>query len=71
MEKKFLSFNEVMEFLGMSRQKVYNLLAEGMPSYKLKGRRLFDRDELIEWVKSHRNDKEKKPRKKGGELRKK
>ncbi len=63
MEKKFFSFNEVMEFLGMSRQTVYNHLAAGMPSYLVGKRRLFDRDELIQWVKSHRNDKLKKPAK--------
>lgn len=71
MEKKFISFNEVMEFLGMGRQTIYNLLVRGMPSYKLGGRRIFDRDELIEWVKSHKNDRMKrkpkrKSKKKGG-----
>ena len=63
MEKKFLSMAEVTEFLGISRQSIYRLLSQGMPRYKLGGRRIFDRDELIKWVKSHRNDK---PKKKGG-----
>jgi len=66
MEKKFLSIAEVTEFLGISRQTIYRLLSQGMPCYKLGGRRIFDREELIEWVKGHRNDKPKrKTRKKG------
>jgi excisionase family DNA binding protein len=60
MEKKFISIGEVIKLLGMSRQTVYKLLDEGMPSYKLGGRRIVDRDELIAWVKSHRNDQPKK-----------
>lgn len=64
MEKKFLSIEEVIEFLGMSRQKVYSLLDQGLPSYKLGGRRIVDREELIEWVKSHKNNRAKKKAKK-------
>lgn len=63
MEKKFLSISEVMEFLGISRPTIYRLLSKGMPCYRLGGRRIFDREELIDWVKGHRNDK---PKKKGG-----
>jgi len=71
MEKKFLSMAEVTEFLGISRQSIYRLLSQGMPCYKLGGRRIFDREELIDWVKGHRNNKPKKPakrksKKKGG-----
>ena len=71
MEKKFLSMAEVAEFLGISRQSIYRLLSQGMPRYKLGGRRIFDREELIDWVKGHRNNKPKKPakrksKKKGG-----
>ncbi len=61
MEKKFMSFAEVMKFLGISRPSVYRQMELGLPSYTLGKRRLFDRDELIEWVKSHRNDKPKEP----------
>jgi excisionase family DNA binding protein len=62
---------EVAEFLGISRQSIYRLLSQGMPRYKLGGRRIFDREELIDWVKGHRNNKPKKPakrksKKKGG-----
>ena len=60
MEKQFLSIEEVIKLLGMSRQTVYKLLDEGMPSYKLGGRRIVDRDELIAWVKSHRDNRVKK-----------
>ena len=66
MERRFISFEEVMKVLGVSRPTVYHQMALGLPSYKLGKRRLFDPDEIFEWVKSHRNDKPKrKTRKKG------
>jgi excisionase family DNA binding protein len=66
MEKKFLSMAEVTEFLGISRQTIYRLLSLGMPCYKLGGRRIFDREELVAWVKSGKGDKGKRKPKKGG-----
>jgi len=68
MEKKFISIKEAREYLGVSNQKLYNLIDEGLPSYLLGKRRFIDRDELIGWVKSHRNYRaEKSLKKKGGE----
>lgn len=69
MEKKFISMAEVTEFLGISRQSIYRLLSLGMPCYKLGGRRIFDREELVAWIKSGKSNKGKKPtkaRRKGG-----
>jgi excisionase family DNA binding protein len=69
MEKRFLSVAEVMKFLGISRPTLYRLLAGGMPFYRLGGRRIFDREELVAWIKSGKSDKRKKPtrpRRKGG-----
>lgn len=66
MEKKFISIAEVAEFLGISRQSIYRLLSQGMPCYKLGGRRIFDREELVAWIKSGKGDKGKGKPKKGG-----
>ena len=61
MDKKFLTFIEAAELLRLSKPTVERFVAEGkIPSYKVGKRRLFDPEELIEWVKSHRNDKPKK-----------
>ena len=68
MEKKFISAPEAAELLGLSRATVDRHAKKGsMPSYLVGDRRLFDPDELIEWVKSHRNDRAKRaPKKKKG-----
>jgi excisionase family DNA binding protein len=56
MDRKYLTYAETMEFLRLSRPTVSRLIArKEIPSYKIGRLRLFDRDELIEWVKSHRN----------------
>lgn len=55
MTEKFISIAGVMKFLGISRPTVYRFIEEGMPNYKVGGRRFFDPGELTEWVKSHRN----------------
>jgi hypothetical protein len=46
------------------RPTVYRLIKEDMPNYKVRGRRLFDPDEVAAWVKSHGSGGSKK--KKGG-----
>jgi excisionase family DNA binding protein len=56
MKKRFISYIETAQFLGLSRPTIDRLIARGeIPSYKIGKRRLFDPEELIEWVKSHRN----------------
>jgi excisionase family DNA binding protein len=56
-DKIFLTFIEAAQFLRLSKPTVERFVAEGkIPSYKVGKRRLFDRDELIEWVKSHREN---------------
>jgi len=64
MEQKFISAKEAAKLLGLSRSTIdRNVRAGLMPSYLVGDRRLFDPEELVEWVKSHRNDKPKKPAK--------
>ena len=70
MEKRFLSFPEAAAFLGLSRSKVEKLVGQGkIPSYKIDKRRIFDKEELVGWVKSHKDQgpapSPRKSRKKG------
>ena len=56
MHNKFMTFAEAIEFLRVSRQTINRLIArKEIPSYKVGRLRLFDREELVGWVRSHRN----------------
>ena len=58
MEKIFLTIQETAELLRLKTPTIKRLIAMGkIPSYKVSGRRLFDRDELIQWVKSQKDDR--------------
>jgi excisionase family DNA binding protein len=53
-EEKFVTYAEAIKFLKLSRATIDRLIAKReIPNYKVGKRRLFDRDELIDWVKSH------------------
>ena len=55
-EKRFLSPTDAAVFLSLSKPSLDRLVRrKEIPSYKIGGRRLFDKEELIEWVKSHRD----------------
>ncbi len=42
----------------VSRVTLYRMISKGIvPSYKIGGKRLFNRRELIQWVKSQREGK--------------
>ena len=67
MEKKFISVKEAATLLGVSQMTIHRLVARGkIPSYTIglgkRDRRLFDPEELFEWVKSQRDTG--KPKKK-------
>jgi excisionase family DNA binding protein len=52
LENKFLNIKETSKFLKMSVSQINRLIKKGIiPSYKVEGRRLFDCDEIVEWVK--------------------
>lgn len=56
MESEFLTLKEAAKFLKIGVATLNRFLREeGVPSYKIGGRRLFDKTEIIEWVKSHRS----------------
>lgn len=52
-ERIHLTFQETQEFLGVSHQTIYNLMRQGLPSHKMGKKRVFLREELIQWIKDH------------------
>ncbi len=55
MEKKYISIKEVSKLINLGVGAIYNLIKAGkMPSYKVGGKRLFDKEEILEWMKEHR-----------------
>ena len=52
-ERIFLTFAETQEFLGVSHQTVYKLIAEGLPSHKIGKKRVFFKEDLTQWIKEH------------------
>ena len=62
-EKRFLSPTDAAIFLSLSKPSLDRLVSRReIPSYKIGGRRLFDREELVEWVKAHRDGAQAKPK---------
>lgn len=55
-ETEFLTLKEAANFLRITVTTLNRVMREGqLPSYKIGGRRLFDKAELIEWVKKHKS----------------
>ncbi len=52
-ERIFLTFQETQEFLGVSHQTLYKLIQQGLPSHKIGKKRVFLREELVQWIKDH------------------
>lgn len=52
-DRENLTFAEAMEFLRVSHQTLYNFVEEGLPSYKIGGKRIFTKSDLNKWVESH------------------
>ena len=66
MEKRFITIQDAAKLLSLSVPTIKNQVKEGLiPSYKVGGRRLFDPDELVKWVKSKRDKRYKEPSKEG------
>ncbi len=54
-DEKYLTVRETSELLRISVSTLNRLIHRNkIPSYKVSYRRLFDKDELVEWVKSQR-----------------
>jgi len=55
-ETEFLTLREAATFLKISVATLNRVMREGkIPTYKIGGRRLFDKVELVNWVKEHRS----------------
>ncbi|MFC2000031.1 helix-turn-helix domain-containing protein [Chloroflexota bacterium] len=52
-ERIFFFFTEAQEFLGISHQTLYKLMKEGLPSHKIGKKRVFLKEDLIQWIKDH------------------
>ena len=52
-ERIFYTFAETQEFLGVSHQTVYKLMKEGLPSHKIGKKRVFLKEDLVQWIKEH------------------
>lgn len=52
-ERIFFTFTEAQEFLGVSHQTLYKLMNEGLPSHKIGKKRVFLKEDLIQWIKEH------------------
>jgi excisionase family DNA binding protein len=49
----FLTADELAAILRCQPEKVYRLAAHGeLPSYKVQGRRLFDENEVAQWLRT-------------------
>jgi excisionase family DNA binding protein len=61
-EKVYLTVKEACELIRTSRVTLHRMIRRGMvPSYKIGGKRLFNRKELIQWVKSQREGRKDVP----------
>ena len=62
-EKVYLTLKEACELIRTSRVTLHRMIRKGMvPSYKIGGKRLFNRKELIQWVKSQKEGRKDVPR---------
>ena len=52
-EREYLTFQEAQEFLGVSHQTLYKLMNKGLPSHKIGKKRVFLKEELMQWIKEH------------------
>jgi len=55
---KWLTIEQVADYLQVSKEKVYKLCQRGkMPAYKLGGQWRFDRNEIDQWLRRQRPEK--------------
>ncbi len=53
MNDRWMSVEEIAEYLGVSRDSVYNWVTQGkMPGHKVGRQWKFKKDEIDEWVRS-------------------
>ena len=52
-ERIYLTSQEAQELMGVSHKTMYNLMRQGMPSHKIGKKRVFLREELVQWITEH------------------
>ena len=52
-QRIFMTFQEAQEFFGVSHQTIYRLMSQGLASHKIGKKRVFLKEELIQWIKDH------------------
>ena len=52
-ERIFYTFQETQEFLNISHETLYKLMAKGLPSHKIGRKRVFLIEDLVRWIKEH------------------
>ena len=52
-QRIYLTFQETQEFLGVSHQTIYRLMKQGLASHKIGKKRVFLKEELVQWIKEH------------------
>ena len=53
MERVLFTFSEAQQFLRVSHQTLYKLMDEGLPSHKIRAKRMFLKEDLIKWINEH------------------
>lgn len=55
MERKYISVKELSVLMGIGVVTIYKRIkGDKLPSYKVGGKRLFDKDEVMAWMKEHK-----------------
>jgi len=52
-ERIFYTFLEAQEFLNVSHDTIYKLMKDGLASHKIGRKRVFLKEELVQWIKEH------------------
>lgn len=52
-ERIFLTYRETQEFLNVSHETLRQLMKQGLPSHKIRRKRVFLIEDLVRWVKEH------------------
>ena len=52
-QRIFMTFEEAQEFLGVSHQTIYRLMKQGLLSHKIGKKRVFFKEDLVNWIKEH------------------
>ncbi len=52
-ERVLFTFAEAQEFLRVSHQTLYKLMEQGLPSHKIRSKRMFLKEDLLKWIREH------------------